>query len=529
VGQLDVRAVVRVLSLDDQAPGALREQLMGDMGLRREAGETVERRLLDSFDWRVWRAGAVLEHDITPDAGWLVWRRRAKGARPALVLGRQEATATPSTTDDLAAGAVSRLLAPVLQMRALLPRAVLTVERERFGLRDNEDKTVARVSIEHMMVVSSSDRGGRDLGWRIVIAGVRGHGGAFHRLVAQLEDTPGVHAARDDLDRLPFEAAGATPGDYSSKVRIALEPRTPTLQAFTTTCSALLNTIEQNERGVRENIDTEFLHDFRVSIRRTRAMLSQARGVVPKRVRASFGEEFRWLAGETSELRDLDVHLLGFDDLASQLAVEHRADLEPLRELLVDLQRDEHARLVAVLESPRYRDLVNAWRAFLDAPEGGDDADVPVGQAAGERIWKAYRSVVKHGRRIDDDSPAQALHDLRKRAKKLRYLLEAYRSLYAKADMKALLAELKALQDNLGTFQDCDVQITRLRQFAELLDERPGSTGPTALAMGLLTTQLAERQQQARLEFHARFARFDRRRNRRRFRRVFEPVSGPAS
>lgn len=385
------------------------------------------------------------------------------------------------------------------------------------------------MSIEHVVVAGSSDRGGCDLGWRIVIAGVRGYEDASGRVVAQLEDTAGVAAAPDDADRVQFAAAGARPGDYSSKLRVALEPQTPTLEAFTTICSILLDTIEVNERGVREDIDSEFLHDFRVSIRRTRAMLSQARGVVPGRVRAVYGEEFRWLAGETSELRDLDVYVLGFDDLATRLAVEHRADLEPLRNLIVDLQRDAHARVVAVLDSPRYRELVHAWRAFLDAPDGGDDGDVPIRRAAGQRIRKAYRGVVKHGRRIDDDSPAQALHDLRKRAKKLRYLLEAYRSQYPKADMKALEAELKALQANLGTFQDCDVQIARLRQFAELLDERPGSTGPTVLAMGLLMTQLAQRQQQAWLEFHDRFARFDRPRNRRRFRRMFEPVAEPES
>jgi CHAD domain-containing protein len=522
-----VRTAVRVLSLDDPAPGAVRESLMSDLGVRREGRETVERRLLDSFDWRVWDAGAVLEHDIVrgAGAGWLVWRRRARGAKPALVLGRQQVSTAPTTTADVGVGAVSRLLAPVLEMRALLPRAVLTIERERFGLLDDEDKTVARVSLEHVVVAGSGDRRDCDLGWRVVVTGVRGYDDALERLVARLAATPGVHAAPDDHDRVPFDAAGTTPGDYSSKLRVRIEPQMPTLQAFTTTCAILLDIIQVNERGVREDMDSEFLHDFRVAIRRTRAMLSQARGVLTDAARAFYGNEFRWLAGETSELRDLDVYLLGFDDLAAQLPSAHRADLEPLRDLLVDLQGEAHARLVAALDSPRYRELLDSWRAFLDAAEGGDDADVPVGRAAGERIWKAYRNVVRHGRRIGEDAPAEALHDLRKRAKKLRYLLEAHRSLYPKADMKQLEGELKALQDNLGAFQDCDVQINRLRQFAELLDDRPGPTGPAALAMGLLTYQLDQRQQQARTEFHDRFARFDRRSNRRRFRRMFKPVT----
>ncbi len=518
---------MRVLSLDDAAPAALRESLIGHVGLRRDGGETVERRLLDSFDWRVWNAGAVLEHDSTPADGWLVWRRRATGARPALVVGRQQTAMTPSTVADLAPGAVARLLAPVLEMRALLPRAVLIIERERFSLRDDEDKTVARAWVEHVVLTGPAADDDADLGWRVVVTGVRGHDDALVLLVARLEDAPGVVAELDDVDRVLFEAAGARPGEYSSKLRVAIEPQLPTLQAFTSICSTLLDVVEGNEFGVREDIDSEFLHDFRVALRRTRTMVSQARGVLPDAARAFYGDEFRWLAGETSELRDLDVHLLGFDDLAGRLPVEHRADLAPLRDLLVDLQRTAHARLVAVLDSPRYRELIGAWRAFLDAPEGGQDASTAVGSTAGKRIWTAYRGVVTHGRRIGEDSPAEALHDLRKRAKKLRYLLEAFRSLYPKGSMKALEAELKALQDNLGTFQDCDVQIAGLRRFAALLDERPVATGPAVLAMGLLMNQLARRQQQARTEFHDRFVRFDRRRNRQRFRRLFEPVAEP--
>lgn len=520
---------MRVLSVEDPALGALRESLMDQLGLRRDGGETVERRLLDSFDWRVWDAGAVLEHDMTPKAGWLVWRRRATGAKPALVLARQQSPTTPSTGADLAAGPVSRLLGPVLEMRALLPRAVMTIERERFSLRDHEDKTVARASIEHVAVNGAGDRDDSDQGWRIVVTGVRGYDDALGRLLARLEDTPGFVAEPDDGDHLMFEAAGARPGDYSSKLQVAIEPQMSTLQAFTTICSTLLDVIEANEHGVREDIDSEFLHDFRVAIRRTRAMVSQARRVLPDAARANYGDAFKWLAGETSEVRDLDVYLLGFDGLAARLPADHRVDLEPLRDLLVDLQREAQSRLVAALNSRRYRELIDTWRAFLDAPEGDAAASTPVARTAGERIWKAYRDVVKHGRRIDGDSPAEALHDLRKRAKKLRYLLEAYRSLYARADIKPLEAELRDLQDNLGTFQDCDVQIGRLRQFAELLDERPGSTGPAVLAMGLLMNQLAQRQQQARVEFHDRFARFDRRKNRRRFRRLFEPVAEPIS
>jgi CHAD domain-containing protein len=514
-----VRTAMRVLRLADPTSGAHHVSLIRGLGLRRDGGGTVQRQMLDSFDWRVWEARAVLEHDATRTDGWLTWRRRATAMEPARILGRQRSQSTPSTIADLAPGPVTKLLAPVLDVRALLPRAVMRVEQERFSLRDDEDKTVGRAVLEHVILTGPGEMDDTDLGWCVVVTGVRGHDDAFDDLVTRLGNASGVLAWRGDVDRSLFEAAGAQPG-YSSAQRVAIDPQMTTLQAFTTACSTSLDVIVTNEQGVRDDIDPEFLHDFRVAIRRTRAMISEAKGVLPDAERAVHAEAFKWLAGATSELRDLDVYLLGFDDLAAQLPVQHQADLAPLRSLLVELRQAAHAQVVATLDSQRYRELIDTWRDFLDAPEGGDGASAPVGQTARQRIWKAYRGVLEHGRRIDDDSPAEALHDLRKRAKKLRYILEANRSLFTKREMKPLVAQLKDLQDNLGTFQDCEVQAGSLRRFAELLDQRPDPTAPAVLAMGLLSNQLVERRHAARAEFHDTFARFDRRTNRKRYRRL---------
>jgi CHAD domain-containing protein len=528
------RRTVRALVEIDPTPGALRESLI-DAGLHPGSGEIVERRLLDSFDWRVWNAGAVLQHDSGPDPGWLVWRRRATAHKPERMVACQHSASTPSMIDDLEEGPVRTQLAPVLEKRALLPRATLRLEREHFRLLDDEDKTVARAMIEQTTLIAEGDAGDpddaaeKDLGSRVVVTGVRGYDRAFKRLVQRLRRNAGLVAEPCGVDRQAFEAAGAHPGDYSSKLRLTIAPELPALRAFTTICSSLLDGIETNDPGVRRDIDSEFLHDFRVAIRRTRSMLSQAQGTIPDAVRDHYRDEFKWIFAISSELRDLDVYLLDFDELVAPLPVASRADLGPLRELLVELRRDAHARMVFALDTPRYRELIADWRAFLDAPAHGAANSAPVSRVARERIWKAYQGVARHGRRITARTPAPAVHDVRKRAKKLRYLLEAYGSIYPDDQMEALVSELKKLQDNLGQFQDSEVQADSLRRFAHLLDRRPGRTTPAVRAMGLLTDRLTQQQQQARREFHQRFDRFDRRKNRDRFRRLFEPVPGSVS
>ena len=81
--------------------------------------------------------------------------------------------------------------------------------------------------------------------------------------------------------------------------------------------------------------------------------------------------------------------------------------------------------------------------------------------------------MVKMGRAIDDDSPAEDLHELRKVGKELRYLLEFFASLYPADVVKPFVKTLKGLQDQLGRFQDREVQANALRD-ARARGRRPG-------------------------------------------------------
>jgi CHAD domain-containing protein len=108
-----------------------------------------------------------------------------------------------------------------------------------------------------------------------------------------------------------------------------------------------------------------------------------------------------------------------------------------------------------------------------------------------------------------------ALHDLRKRAKELRYLLECFQTLYPETERGAFIRELKALQDNLGEFQDCQVQAATLRDMADDLIAK-GAPAATLMAMGGLAAEQEAREAEARAEFSRRFQRFASQENRKR-------------
>ncbi len=80
---------------------------------------------------------------------------------------------------------------------------------------------------------------------------------------------------------------------------------------------------------------------------------------------------------------------------------------------------------------------------------------------------KILKRALRQGKALTDDSPASAVHELRITCKKLRYMMEFFKSLYPAAEIDELTGALKELQDNLGDFQDYEVHRVELYEFAE--------------------------------------------------------------
>jgi CHAD domain-containing protein len=189
--------------------------------------------------------------------------------------------------------------------------------------------------------------------------------------------------------------------------------------------------------------------------------------------------------------------------------------------------------LVRKLRSPHFHRLLKEWRQYLDGPLAADHppgskAALPIRQVAGARLWRMYQRVLKEGRAIDGASPASDLHELRKSSKKLRYLLEFFASLYPPQHIKPLIRHLKRLLDNLGEFQDLEVQAHQLRAFGEDLQGQDADNLPVVLAIGTLIGDLLRRQGAARAAFAGRFAAFDAAEQHAQCRALFHPAGGQA-
>lgn len=480
----------------------------------------VQRIYYDTFDWRLHANNSVLEEQQDNKKHTLIRRDLGGSDNKAQIV-----LSTPARfVWDLPAGPFRAQLEPVLEMRALTPLCQIVSKTHVLRVLNKIDKTVVHLLIEENAV--RRRKGGKTyrLGNRVTVLPIKGYQKSCAKIVNTLENI-GLLATTEDPVLTALALVGLTPGDYSSKLNLRLQPGRRADQTSRIILRRLLDVMVANETGTLKGTDTEFLHDFRVAVRRTRSALGQIKGVLPLRILKRYRAEFAWLGQVSSPLRDLDVWLLKFDDYQGSLPDSVRTDIEPLRDFLGRQRQIEHKALQKVLQSARYRRLVKGWRQFLDTPVSErstlQNARRPTLDLARERIWRTYRRVIKEGRAIESDTPAEALHELRKSGKKLRYLMEFFQSLFPPVQIKKLIKALKTLQVNLGDLQDYHVQVTALQQYSQRMVVQLATPAATLLAMGMLIEGLERRQQHARREFAGRFRQFSRPENRARFRELF--------
>ena len=503
---------------------ALAERLK-PLGRARLEGSRTERiTLLDSFDWRLHRAGWRLEAGEGPRPTLRL--RPLGGGRPLITLRAP----APHRARDLPPGPLREALAPVLEPRTLLPLAVAEVTFTRLSVTPRGSTQPLRLSLESASVGPPGADPLLPLRPALIVPQTP-RASRLSALVASWADC--VPAPADTVAAM-LEPLGRVPRDYSGKVRVPLESGMPARDAARALLLHLLGTLEANVPGARADLDPEFLHDLRVAVRRTRSAIGQLKGVLPPATASRFGRAFAGLQELTGPARDLDVYTEELPALARLLPARSRRSLGPLARLLERRRREAHARLVQALGDPAFARLLADWRAFLlrptpRRPAGAPNALRPAALVATERIGRLVRRARSEGKAITDASPAADLHELRKTCKKLRYLTEFFQSLLDPEEAAAAVDTLKGLQDTLGRHQDLQVQADALLGYARELARAGKAPPPAYLAMGMLIERLRDQQAQARREFAERFAVFSDKSGRRRWKRLLADLKVAAA
>ena len=235
-----------------------------------------------------------------------------------------------------------------------------------------------------------------------------------------------------------------------------------------------LEALRQEIEGVRTGEDIECVHKMRVASRRIRSALELFEDCLPARRFADWEKTIHAITRALGAARDTDVQLAVVGDFAKQHSgvrekpglhrvllrlQQNRANLQ--EKVLKTLDRLDSDRVLDGLSNRLENTLAKQDQTYLFSPD--------LYQLGYDQISHFLADFLAYEPYVSQPDKLEELHAMRIAAKRLRYCMEIFASLYP-GELKDQLQACRKIQDQLGDLHDCDVWISFLPQF--LADER---------------------------------------------------------
>jgi CHAD domain-containing protein len=452
------------------------------------------RHYYDSFDWRLYNNNLIVH---------------SEGKNFSLTIKENNQTIQSSALPnwplficDFPTGTqFTKVLKPVLQVRALCRKSSVHISIKKIKVLNKVNKTISQVFIETCKLRNQQKI------MLIRVIPLRGYLRDSKKLLKWIEQNK-IKEICKDLSEIVFKSVGITPGSYSSKINFKLDHYLPVGEAARQIHKKLLTIMQQNKDGILNDIDTEFLHDYRVSVRRTRSLYGHLQDELPENIVHRAKKDFSYLGKMTNRLRDIDVYLLNIEKYINYMPGDMGEQIKPFFDSLEKERIAEQKKIARHLRSKSYSSMLKYWNEYTSLEESDSGSENQIIDVARIQIMNRLATVLKLGGKIRPNSPDSMVHKLRIECKKLRYLLEFYSSLFASGLIPALIRQLKILQDYLGEFNDYSVQQSALHDFINKMTLKDDRNKQIIAAIGFLIGKLNERQIEVRKEFTKTFNKF---------------------
>ena len=459
----------------------------------------------DSSDWMIFRAGYALRvrratRDDGGEAGPTEITLKSLAESQEGLARRTEISehvGTANLDEVLARGeGIGSRIRELVGGRPLAPLFHARTRRERQHLLEADSElALAEVDLDETSIESPSGQG--QALRRVEVECINAEPEALGPLVEQLRDA----ARLQPVDTSKFSAGLALAGLDPVAQQALGDDSIHAAQPFADAQLALLRryfaAVLAREAAVRGGSITA-LHEMRVAARHLDVLLRMFRGFGPGWAVGSRAR-VRGLIKALGAVRDCDVQLAFLDSTLEPLDPGERAAFEPLRVRLVSQQQAARARLLHWLDSPAMQAWTSEWRQNLrDATPGSTRAQHSItAVVARERVRDAFRARLRSARRLGKSSAADEYHEVRIRAKRLRYTLDAFATLYGEAAVQFAQA-LAKLQTVLGEYHDASV---REQHFTAMVASSPRLPSTTSFAVGRLVERDAGAIEHCRQQF----------------------------
>ena len=479
----------------------------------------------DSPDWMIFRAGFALrvrqarEADDTGSPATEVTLKSlhrgqngfARRTEFSESVGNAQLEEILARTDGIG-GRIRELVGT----RALAPLFHANTRRERQRLLEADTNLpLAEVDLDETSIESPTGQA-QELR-RVEVECINAEPEAVSPFVEQLRAAAQLEPAEISKFRAGLTVAGLDPpaADAPAKarpIRPATEAGVTPTQAFADAQLAILRRyftmVMSNEAEVRAG-STTAVHEMRVAARHLEVLLRMFRGYGPVWAVGTRGR-VHGLVKRLGAVRDCDVQLAFLDGALTECTAEQRGAFEPIRVRLAARHEQARTRLLKALDSPPLRHWIQDWERHLAAgtPGTARAQRASTAEVARRLVRDAARALRKRARRIDAHSLPDDYHEVRIRAKRLRYTVDAFASLYGDA-AHSYVEALGKLQTVLGEYHDAMV---REQRFTELVTGGPRLPSSTSFLVGRLVERDVQAFERCRKKFDKAWKRVRRRR-----------------
>lgn len=438
----------------------------------------------DTDDLRLARWGVTLRHR-TGD-GQSRWTLKLPVDAEAAGLARDEIER--SGPPDAVPHELSALVAAYVRGETIAAVVRLTTTRHRFDVVNRSGELVAEIDDD--FVVAEDGAGDVSQFREIEVeAGPAATDRALKAIVKTLQAAGAQEAAQ--LPKL-VRAIGPRALEPADVVVPDLDKEATAGDVVRAAVASSVARLIHHDPVVRLGLDPEGVHQARVATRRLRSDLRTFRSLVDRTWAEGLRAELKWIADRLGRVRDADVLLERFD---RQIVDLGKDDGDAARVLVAGLvtERDTgRAALLEALDSGRYVELLDRLVAAAAGPVLTADASRPARAATADAVRRPWRRLRAAADAITPETEDAHRHEVRIRAKRVRYAAEAAAPVWGKKAARFAKAVAR-VQTVLGDLQDSVIAEEWLRRAAVSPD--------TAFAAGLLTARQIQDAEAARRAF----------------------------
>ncbi len=450
--------------------------------------------ILDTFEWNLYHHHILaIRHE---DHHISLWQQQDL-FDPELALNIDNINTQTRFWWDFPDGEAKDYLQPIINLRSLNAVYQGILKIEHFSLQNDEGKILVFCQLLSMHDFAQPRL---PILRQVRISPITGYHKENARAIALIKELGGFASSLAPLDSL-LAALGLTPRSFTIKPQIKLDPALPARNAVSSIVTTMIAKQRLTESGIIKDIDTEFLHHYRVAIRMVRAAISQLKEVFPQADVIKLKQRFGDLARETNYLRDLDVFILNKTRYMNLLQESMRDDLLPMFNDFQKSRQTEARRISRRIASKAYRDEIDQLQALFSPTYSAMEtpwSERPSIELAVNKILKTYKKIYKSSIKITATTADEEIHKIRIDCKKLRYLLYFFGSMFKPKKITIVAKHLKSLQDKLGVFNDLTVQGDFLKNYLYQLEHKPKKDIMLIASLGglissLYTMQVRER------------------------------------